>query len=102
VAGHDEIGQLVLTRTNLSPVVCAAVGQHHDLPEAPDALVCLLHVSDVITKALGFSFPLEAEKDCHPHALKALGVVQQDIDSLRDSVGPAVTAQVKELLKDVS
>jgi hypothetical protein len=56
----------------------------------------------VITKALGFSFPPEADRDCHPHALKALGVVQQDIDSLRDSVGPAVTAQVKELLKDVS
>jgi HD-like signal output (HDOD) protein len=36
VAGHDEIGQLVLTRTNLSSVVCEAVGQHHDLPEAPD------------------------------------------------------------------
>jgi hypothetical protein len=29
-------------------------------------------------------------------------IVQQDIDSLYDSVGPAVTAQVKELLKDVS
>ena len=29
-------------------------------------------------------------------------IVKQDIDSLRDSVGPAVTAQVKELLKEVS
>ncbi len=34
VSGHDEIGQLVLTRSNLSPLVCDAVGLHHDLPVA--------------------------------------------------------------------
>ena len=102
VAGHDEIGQRVLTRTNLSPVVCDAVAAHHDLPETPNALVCLLHVSDVITKGLGLSFPLEPETACHPHALQALGIEQDDVDSLQDSVGPAVTAQVKELLKELN
>lgn len=34
VSGHDEIGQLVLTRSDLSPLVCDAVGLHHDLPVA--------------------------------------------------------------------
>ena len=42
----------------------------------------------MITKGLGLSFPLEPEADCHPHALKALGIVQDDVDSLRESVVP--------------
>jgi HD-like signal output (HDOD) protein len=100
VAGHDEIGQLVLTRSNLSPLVCDAVGMHHNLPEEPDDLVCLLHVSDIITKGLGLSFPLEPETDCHPHVLQALGKTQQDIDTLCDSIGPSITAQVKDMLKE--
>ena len=56
----------------------------------------------MITKGLGLSFPLEPEADCHPHALKALGIVQDDVDSLRESMGSAVTAQVKELLKELN
>ncbi|HJP32827.1 MAG TPA: HDOD domain-containing protein [Candidatus Latescibacteria bacterium] len=73
VAGHDEIGHLVLTRSHLSPLVCDTVRDHHDLPEAPNPLVCLLHVANVITKGLGLSFPMETESSCHPHVLTTLG-----------------------------
>ena len=101
VAAHDEIGRLVLTRSHLSPTVCDAVGAHHELGNNPNALVCLLHVADTITKGLGLSFPLEPETDCDAQVLASLGTTQTDIDALREALGPGVMAQVKELMKDL-
>ena len=82
---------------------CSPAPTCHPLSVTPSAciMICLLHVSDVITKGLGLSFPLEPDSDCHPHVLETLGKTQQDIDSLRDSVGPAVMAQVKDMMKGV-
>ena len=61
---------------------------------------CLLHVSNVITRGLGLSFPLDSETGCHENVLEVIGATQQDIDVLRDSIGPGIVAQVKELMHD--
>lgn len=102
VSSHEEIGELVLTRSHLSPSITATIRQHHDLLDAPSSLSCLLHTADVISKRIGLSFPLEAEAQCDERVLAALNRTAQEIDELEQAIGDDVMTQVKVLLKDVA
>jgi HD-like signal output (HDOD) protein len=102
LVGHDEIGFLVLTRSHVSPLVCDAVATHHDLPDRPNALLCLLHVADTVVKHLGLSFPLEAGGDCDARVLAALDCDAQIVDEICETLGDTVLAQVKEMLRDMA
>jgi HD-like signal output (HDOD) protein len=102
VAHHTEIGQLVLERSHMKPLLTQTVGHHHDLPDIPEDLDCLLHVSNYICHRLGMSYPVGGDVSFDDKVFQAMHLSQQDIDQLADDIGGPVLAQVKELLSDAA
>jgi HD-like signal output (HDOD) protein len=75
VPNHEYIGQILLLKSNMGPDMVNWVKNHDSIEAAPDALTCLLHLSNTICKQLGLCYPPEENVEYNPSVLKRMKLI---------------------------
>ena len=98
VADHERIGQLLLMKGKMSPVMIEAVATHHSVQKSPKALVCLIHMADNLAKQLGLGYFDGEGPVYHPNVLKSLRLSPADAAGLEAALGDSILEQINELV----
>ncbi len=65
-----------------------------------EPLCCLLHLANNLCKDLGLGYPQLSEGEYRADILEKLGVNEEDLEKLRESVGEVLLTEVKALLAE--
>jgi HD-like signal output (HDOD) protein len=99
VVTHEQVGQLLLMRAEMSQELVRAVSTHHEPEPLPSPLICLVHLADNICKDLGLSY-MAGEKGVYSDSvLRAMDLNQEILDELKDSVRHSVVNEIKDLVE---
>ena len=97
---HEQIGKLLIVKADLGPRITEWVVLHDSADVPEDSLFCLLHLANNLCKDLGLSYPQEAEGTYSPGVLERLKIGDEELASLRDSLGEELLAEVKQLMQE--
>ena len=99
MVSHEFIGELLLRKANMPNSLVRAIGLHHVTSETPGTLVSLIHVADGLVKDLGLGYNENETSDYTRHALDCLKIGRPDLRRIMDELGPTVTSEVTQLVK---
>jgi hypothetical protein len=98
VASHDYLGQLLLLKSRVSPVLVGTVADHHVRNQPPGDLACLLHLANQLSKDLGLGY-LPGEKGMYSAlVLRRLGRDAEYVQALAEQLRPRVADEVELLM----
>ena len=98
VVTHEQVGQLLLMRAEMSQELVKAVSSHHEPEPLPGQLICLVHLADNICKDLGLSYMPGEEGIYSDSVLRALDLNQELLDKLKSSIRQSVVEEIKDLV----
>ena len=95
---HAHVGELMLLKSNMKEELVDVVRGHHGITEASGKLTCLVSLVDSMSKELGLGYVEDEPPEHADDALKVLGIDKEEADKLRESLGEAVTAEIKDMV----
>ena len=98
-ATHEQIGELLLIRTNMSQEVVSAVANHSDPEQLPGPLVSLVHLSDQICKDLGLGYVSGERGEYSDSVLRALDLDSAGLDQLRGQLRESMVDEIMDVVE---
>jgi HD-like signal output (HDOD) protein len=95
---HDRIGELVMQKAKMPEELTAAVALHHDPGDAPVPLTALVHVANLMSKEMGFSYHAGGEVKYSRPALKVLGLKRETVRELVEELQEPVGRELMDVL----
>ena len=97
-ATHEQVGELLLIRTNMAQELVSAVANHSDPDPLPRPLVSLVHLGDQICKDLGLGYVHGERGDYSDSVLRALNVDRDRLDQLRDDLRENMVDEIMDVV----
>lgn len=97
VAGHQQLGQLLLINADMGEEAVGVVGHHHDLRETTD-LEGVVHLADNLAKAVGLGFLPGEEPEYDEAVMARLGVNQEAMESIREELERGTVEQIRTVV----
>ena len=97
-ATHEQVGELLLIRTNMAQELVSAVANHSDPEPLPRPLVSLVHLGDQICKDLGLGYTQGERGDYSDSVLRALDLVRAGLDRLREDLRASVVDEIMDIV----
>jgi HD-like signal output (HDOD) protein len=98
-ATHEQVGELLLIRTNMSQELVSAVANHSDPEPLPRPLVSVVHLGDQICKDLGFGYIDGERGEYSDSVLRALDIDGAGLDELREKLRASVVDEIVEVVE---
>ena len=99
VAGHEQLGQLLLMRAGMSEDLVRCVGTHHQPGSVPSPLLALVNFADNLCKDLGMGSLAEERGTYDPSVLRVLGVSAERVVELRERLGEKTVQDVMDIVE---
>ena len=98
-AHHVHVGQILLMKSNVQPLLVEAVRCHHQVDEYADELTCLLYLVNNLVKDLGLGY-LPDEVGDYPEALLVkLKLDAEKLDALVEELREEVLPQIRQVVE---
>ena len=97
-ATHEQVGELLLIRTNMAQELVSAVANHSDPDPLPRPLVSLVHLGDQICKDLGLGYAHGEKGDYSDSVLRSLNVDRDKLDQLRDDLRENMVDEIMDVV----
>ena len=95
---HEQVGQLLMMKSNARKELVEAVRSHNSLGESPDELTCLINLADNLSKDLGLGYLPEEQGLYSEPLLNALQLSEEDIQSLKEKLDEEMVAEIKKVV----
>ena len=99
VAGHEQLGQLLLMRAAMNEDLVRCVGTHHQSGSVPSPLLALVNFADNLCKDLGLGTLPEERGGYDPAVLRVLGVSAERVDELREHLSQKAVQEVMDIVE---
>ena len=96
---HQYVGQLLALKSNLGSELTECIQSHDDPGTSPNALTCLLHIANNLGKDWGLGYLPEEQGVYSPSALQALGLTEEGVREIKESIGDTIVFEIKELVQ---
>ena len=98
-AHHVHVGQILLMKSNVRPVLVEAVRSHHKMDENSDELTCLLFLVNNLSKDIGLGY-LSDEVGVYPEVLLTnLKISAEDLEKLKEQMTEEVVPNIKDVVE---
>lgn len=95
---HGYLGRLLLLNSGVGENL-ATVAETHDRPgPSPAPLVCLVHVADAMTRAIGLGLADDERPVYGPSVVSTFGLNRDRLAQIQVEVGPETADRVRELV----
>ncbi len=97
-ATHEQVGELLLIRTNMAQELVSAVANHSDPDPLPRPLVSLVHLGDQICKDLGLGYTHGERGDYSDSVLRALNIDHDRLNQLREDLSENMVDEIMDVV----
>ena len=98
-ANHEFMGKILLQRSKVGGNLVDAVGAHDTADGELSPLLCLIHLANNISKALGMGYLPVEQATYNPQVLSTLSIEQQAVDEMVEALGEELVKEVDELVE---
>ena len=95
---HGFIGGLLMRKSQMPNSITHAVRLHHATGAAPEALTSLIHVADNLANEIGLGYTENVAVEYQRSALDRIKLSVTDVPRLKETYGPTVVEEVKQLV----
>ena len=99
MAHHEQVGQLLLMKSNVRQELVEAVQSHHTVEEGSSELTCLLYLVNNLVKDLGLGYLPEEKGMYSEPLLSGLNISLDDIQQLKEKLTEEVVPQIQHVVE---
>ena len=97
-ATHEQVGELLLIRTNMAQELVSAVANHSDPDPLPRPLVRLVHLGDQLCKDLGLGYVSGERGEYSDSVLRALNLDRAGLNQLREGLRKNMVDEIMDVV----
>jgi hypothetical protein len=88
----------MLLNADMGADTVAAVAGHHQPPDEPSELLCLVHVANNLSKDLGLGYLPGEEGEFDPQVLQRLQLAESRLDQVREGLAAEIVEEIRTVV----